>query len=304
MVIRVAIFLILQNFDVKMVESEMRLSFENDKQIEDVINARKKAGQYDVCLQSNTITCRHAYSAPSAGISGNKSIHLDDTVWMSDGELNNYPFNRDTFNIGPTDSEITVVRVKREGLQFKMSQNNWDLHDEAIPGDGTHLGESPSLVNLVTLVGQSTTSTSERNEYLVPLSSWDPCDKPQEYLGIQSAVEADCTTYQVVESSQNLTLVPENASEMLVNEFKKCNVKQENVNRELHIIKAPDQVTIHSENLAGRILRFLRKSFLRKRTTALSVSSVVKSEVSVTKIQTELQDETVKSTNEVIENKN
>lgn len=276
-----------------MVESEMRISFENDKQIEDVINARKKAGQYNVCLQSNTITaCRHAYSAPSAGITGDKNVHLDDTVWMSDGELNNFPFNRDTFNIGPTDSEITVVRVKREGLQFKMSQNNWDLHDEAIPGDGTHLGESPSLVNLVTLVRQSTTSTCERNEYLVPLSSWDPCDKPQEFLGIQSGVEADCTTFQLSENSQNFA--PEKPSGTSVNECNKCSEEREKINPELHVIKAPDQVTTRSENLAGRILRFLRKSCLRKRPTALSVSSLTKSEVRV-KTQTEPQNKSVKS---------
>lgn len=292
-------FQIFQNFAVKisvykMVESEMQLSFEYDKQIEDVINARKKAGQYDVCLQSNTIACRHTFSAPSAGISGNKSVYLDDTVWMSDGDLNNYPFNKETFNIGPTDSEITVVRVKREGLQFKltMSQNNWDLHDEAIPGDGTHLGESPSLVNLVTLVGQSTTSTSERNEYLVPLSSWDPCDKPQEFLGIQSAVEADCPTFYDVEASRSQNLAPtlENASSLTINEFNKCSEGPEKVNTELQIIKAPDEVatnvTTRSTNLAGRILKFLRKYHLKKPTAITTAHSrVAKSEVRSTKTQ-------------------
>lgn len=165
-----------------------------DTTVEDIIETRKSEGQYDVYTQVTNF-CRYAYSAPSANVNDLRIERNHCNLWMSDGELNNHHFDVNSLNVGPTDSEITVVRVKREGLQFKADRNNWDMHDDAIPGDGTHLGESPSLVNLVTLVtGQSQNGPVIcRDEYLVPLSSWDPSDNPHEFQqDIQSTMEADC----------------------------------------------------------------------------------------------------------------
>lgn len=150
--------------------------------IEDVIEA-KKVEKCNVYIQV-TNNCRYAYSAPSAAINETCLERNACNMWMSDGELHNF-FDDNALSVGSTDSEITVVRVKREGLRFKSGRNNWDLNDDMIPGDGTHLGESPSMVNLVTLVaGQSDTSlVNERSEYLVPLSSWDPIDNPRRTMG-------------------------------------------------------------------------------------------------------------------------
>lgn len=240
-----------------MVESEN--SFHSaDTTIEDIIDARKNLGQYDVCTQV-TNTCRYAYSAPSATINDLRIERNPCNMWMSDGELNNHAFDANTLNIGTTDSEITVVRVKREGLQFKSCRNNWDMHDEAIPGDGTHLGESPSLVNLVTLVaGQSETvlhsSTNQRDEYLVPLSSWDPSDNPHEFQDIQSTIEAECPVMKTVVSRRE--------------------VSDEGCNTELQIIKAPDKVIKRGNGLRKRIARFFRLRFRRLKTLPCQESEV------------------------------
>ncbi|XP_071052701.1 uncharacterized protein [Onthophagus taurus] len=154
---------------------------EEKKYIEDIIDARKKNGEYNI--HSNLSkgpnaqgTARYAYSTPR-GMLDERNFIPDETRLNIEGDItdrdNNY------ISIGPTDSEITVVRVKRESSQLKAFENNWDMHDKAIPGDGRHLGESPSLVNLVTLVKSSKqclhpTKSKEQVEYLVPLSSWEP----------------------------------------------------------------------------------------------------------------------------------
>lgn len=280
-----------------MIESEMPSFYdESDKQIEDVIDARKKAGEYDIIsLQPNINTCRYAYSAPATGIIDYENVHHDDTVWMSSGEMNNnYFFNRDTFNnIGPTDSEITVVRVKREGLQFKISQNNWDMHDEAIPGDGTHLGESPSLVNLVTLVRQSaSTSTVDRSEYLVPLSSWDPCDKPRELASIESRLEADCSAIHHINGPHNSEFILENNSvTSILDKLRSIKISGKD-KTDFQIIKAPIQSTTNSKSLAGRILTFARKYF-KKKTMAEDAETIsasnAESEVNVSPSETETE---------------
>ncbi|XP_064212952.1 uncharacterized protein LOC135266341 [Tribolium castaneum] len=125
-------------------------SFENYKQIDDIIDARKK----------------YAYS--SAATTSDKFIRFEEpNMLISEGDY----FSPS--DIKPTDSEITIVRVRCDGLSFKRRPSKWDMHDIAIPGDGSHLGESPSMVNLATLVQQN-------DEYLVPLSSWDPYYNKQE----------------------------------------------------------------------------------------------------------------------------
>lgn len=246
-----------QNHNVdKMIKSEN--SFHSaDTTIEDIIDARKNLGQYDVCTQV-TNTCRYAYSAPSATINDLRIGRNACNVWMSDGELTNHPFDVNTLNVGATDSEITVVRVKREGLQFKTCRNNWDMHDEAIPGDGTHLGESPSLVNLVTLVaGQSETAlnsvNNQRDEYLVPLSSWDPSDNPHEFQDIQETMEADCPVMKTTISRRD--------------------VLDGECNTELHVIKAPDGEN-KKRSLAKRIVNFFRLRFGRPKTLPSRESEV------------------------------
>lgn len=219
--------------------------------IEQIINSEKTDGQLDEYTQV-TNTCRYAYSAPSATIN---DLRVDRTpycnMWMSDGELNNnHSFDVNCLNVGATDSEITVVRVKREGLQFKSSRNNWDMHDDAIPGDGTHLGESPSLVNLVTLVrGQSESMLNSPVirgvEYLVPLSSWDPSDNPHGYQDIQSTMEAECPVLKTTISRRE--------------------VSDEECNTELQVIKAPITEN-RSGGLAKKIARFFRLRWGRPKT--------------------------------------
>lgn len=75
-----------------------------------------------------------------------------------------------------SDSEVTVIRVKRN--KGTKPINKWEgIHDKAVPGDGTHLGDSPSLVNLVTYVSSTSNIKKEAGEYLVPISSWDPAQE-------------------------------------------------------------------------------------------------------------------------------
>lgn len=159
----------------------------DDKHIEDVIDARKKVGQYDVFrspkVTQSLYTKKSYYDPMTALIDENSSLVNDLPMWLNEENLANYSSDSGLPSIGPTDSEITVVRVKRESLRYKTNENKWNLNDDAVPGDGTHLGESPSMINLATLVGQSLYITenkkNEYNEYLVPLSSWDPSDYPR-----------------------------------------------------------------------------------------------------------------------------
>ncbi|KAI4466473.1 phosphatidylinositol-glycan biosynthesis class w protein [Holotrichia oblita] len=223
-----------------------------NKQIEDIIDARKRNGEYNFlfnrhkCSNSQS-TYRYAYSTPRGYLEDKLMVPDESAMWNIEGDLNS---DRDgnVISIGPTDSEITVVRVKRESSQLKESENNWDMHDKAIPGDGTHLGESPSLVNLVTLVHSSkesliTSNTSGENvEYMVPLSSWDPLD---ETLEILQQVDSDTSKSFSVES------VPsdqDGITGVVVEE-----------SQDVEVIKPP--VKVNQSNLAGRLSVFLRKCF-------------------------------------------
>ncbi|XP_017778342.1 PREDICTED: uncharacterized protein LOC108563987 [Nicrophorus vespilloides] len=150
------------------------------KHIEEIIDARKRSGQYDALIggggggATKGPSARYAYSKPACPI---EEVRRD--------EFAMYNIEGDNLNeTRPTDSEITLIRVKREGSQLRTQlqhNTNWDMHDRAVPGDGSHLGESPSLVNLVTLVVPSkemlkTRRGSREVEYMVPLSSWEPAE--------------------------------------------------------------------------------------------------------------------------------
>lgn len=158
------------------------------KHIEDIIDARKRLGHYNVDKQSNLINYRYVYST-SIG-ANERFVRFNDSTVLNEADSSNGS------TIKHTDSEITVVRIRRDNSMKKnqIDFEKWDMEDVAIPGDGTHLGESPSLVNLATLVGQNI--YNEGDEYLVPLSSWDPQIKMeksasrQKYL-VDSSVSDD-----------------------------------------------------------------------------------------------------------------
>lgn len=157
----------------------------SEEAIEDVIDGLKQLGYYNIpeitLNDQKPQNTRYAYSAP-AGRCDNM-ICLDSCPWIIEGEIND---GRDCISnfVGPTDSEITVLRVKMDNSLHKSTPiNNWNMKDAAIPGDGTHLGESPSLVNLATIIDAR---TCEGREYLVPLSSWDPSDKPHNIVKLES----------------------------------------------------------------------------------------------------------------------
>lgn len=220
------------------------IALEN-KQIEDVIDARKRNGEYNFLFNRGRYsnpqsTGRYAYSAPTAHLEDKLMIPDESAMWNVEGDRDG-----NFISIGPTDSEITVVRVKRESLQLKESENKWDMHDRAIPGDGTHLGESPSLVNLVTLVESSKESfstnnnTDENMEYMVPLSSWDPLDETPEILDIDSDVSRSISVESVVPS-----------------------VLSGGSSRNFEVIKPVKETR---SNLAGRFASFLRKCFKKEK---------------------------------------
>lgn len=133
------------------------------------------------------IPCRYVYSAPSRFIEDRLP---DCGSCNSEGDVNN---DLIMANVGQTDSEITVLRVRMESAHLKSRENNWTMKEDAIPGDGSHLGSSPSLVNLATFMVHNKSLKSdnfcEGDEYLVPLSSWDPDDKPHD-LQLESTEES------------------------------------------------------------------------------------------------------------------
>lgn len=130
------------------------------KQIDDIIDDRKKLGQYNIGKQPNAINYRYHYST------SDKFIRFDDDAATPSMYPNEGDFLSSS-DVKNTDSEITLVRVRCDGPTYKRRPSTWSMNDIAVPGDGSHLAESPSLVNLATLVQQN-------DEYLVPLSSWDP----------------------------------------------------------------------------------------------------------------------------------
>ncbi|ERL87987.1 hypothetical protein D910_05375 [Dendroctonus ponderosae] len=138
------------------------------KQIEDVIDARKELGQYNVHRHPNPLKNR-CFCHPLEIHGGVSNISDKDIVVRS------------------TESEITILRVS---ALSPLKLNKWDgISDMAAPGDGTHLGENPSMVNLATLVTQNIQSEGEE-EYLVPLSSWDSFLKDDPAQGLKRSSES------------------------------------------------------------------------------------------------------------------
>lgn len=149
----------------------------NFKQIEDVIDARKRLGQYNVYKHGNVLNIKRGFCSTFQNPTDvNRTVvKFDETSLVSTPG-----------NIRHTDSEITIVRIKcRESSSARKNHklnNKWNMmNDIAIPGDGTHLAESPSMVNLATLVSQNLQCEGD-DEYLVPLSSWDPLVKTEMQL--------------------------------------------------------------------------------------------------------------------------
>lgn len=206
-------------------------SQENYKEIEDIIDVRKKLGQYDV-YKAAPVNNRYTYSNPAT--TSDKFIRFDDsTMLANEGDsLNN------NSEVKRTDSEITVVRVRCDGMKRRASK--WDMHDIAVPGDGSHLGESPSMVNLATLVQQN-------DEYLVPLSSWDPYYKSDEGA-IDRTVNYVCNSNK--EGDFNVGTLVELDSQVSEDYTVESDVKN------------------MKPSLAGRISKFLKKHCKKTKTLA------------------------------------
>lgn len=214
---------------------------DNFRQIEDIIDARKLLGQYNVCKQSNGVNFRHIYSS-STGTAPSKNVNFEDTAILNE---------RDTpTNLKQTDSEITVVRVRCDDINPKIRQNKWDMHDIAIPGDGSHLGESPSLVNLATLVGHNVPCEGE--EYLVPLSSWDPFLKLEE---IHPDLKC-CSDSNFDNATCSSNVQPENK-----------NLEENDINeQEINLGSDGINLVFRRRSWAGKFSKFIRKHCKKSKT--------------------------------------
>jgi len=169
----------------------------NFKQIEDIIDARKRLGQYNVYKHGNALNIKRGFcSAFQNPTDVNRTV-----VKFDETSLVPTPGN-----IRHTDSEITIVRIKcrgSSGARKSHKPNKWNLmNDIAVPGDGTHLAESPSMVNLATLVSQNFQCEGD-DEYLVPLSSWDPLVKTEmmQLLDCRSSSEPKLNEKYLLSSS-------------------------------------------------------------------------------------------------------
>ncbi|CAH0556853.1 unnamed protein product [Brassicogethes aeneus] len=225
-----------------MIDHELsNLNEINYKDIEDIIDARKELGQYNVNKQPNSINYRYVYSTSSGG--NDRFVRFNDMITVNEGDA-------PTTSIKHTDSEITVVRIRQDNNSMKkphLHVSKWDMHDVAIPGDGSHLGESPSMVNLATLVAQNL--HSETDEYLVPLSSWDPCLKSEEKKNTEET---------------KFKYLPEDVSwEDQLDLKEEGNIKESNSEPE---IKSFTSVMARRPSLAGRISKFIRKHCKKPKT--------------------------------------
>lgn len=226
-----------------------------DETIEDIVDDRKEKGQYNISFTNDgKAPCRYAYSAP-VRLAEDKSTCLDVCSWNIEGEMTD---GRDSTvnNIGPTDSEITVLRVKMDNSYMKTApENNWNMKDEAIPGDGTHLGESPSLVNLATLVVHSkdcyeeaANCTFEGREYLVPLSSWDPTDKRQNSNDVE--LQSDTVQFE--------TLLNENEDSSITILTQPIENNDEEKSCDFDQVKSQQKIGVR-HSLSNKFTNFIRK---------------------------------------------
>lgn len=134
------------------------MNINSERHIEEVIEAGNQIGRYNYNPPPATrnLSCHVTCSEPIKMTE--TSIHnLIETLSNSDS---------DSETLTPTDSEVTVVRVKT----LRNNNNTKNSHLDLVGGDGRHLVESLSLINLVTLV----VAKSNEIEVFVPLSSWEP----------------------------------------------------------------------------------------------------------------------------------
>lgn len=216
-----------------MFDMEFQASFcDNFKQIEDIIDSRKQLGLYNIPKTTTGTNFRSRGTVLDL-----RSFRIEESISATEGDsLNNS-------SIKQTDSEITVVRVKCQEIPSKRNRNNkWDMKDIAVPGDGTHLAESPSLVNLVTLVGDN--KPFEGEEYLVPLSSWEPSYKYEE-----KSTEMRCHSDSKVNKTSNRL---ENEGNDLKNE--------------------KSDIVCGRAKWAGRLSKFIRKHCTKTKTVDESSS--------------------------------
>lgn len=243
----------------------------SEREKEDAVENRKEKS---VQFSNETKSCRYAYSAPIRH-SDDKFTCVDACSWNIEGEIYSECRDCNVSNIGQTDSEITVLRVKMDNSFLKTApENNWNMKDEGIPGDGTHLGESPSLVNLATLVihtkdcyEEAANCNVEGREYLVPLSSWDPADKRQN--SNDEEIQSDNIRFEetVSESEQVFT-----------------DTSQPNNEEKININRASSHKIGRKHSLSFKVANFFRKHLTSKKKnssennlqTSNSTSSVTK----------------------------
>lgn len=132
------------------------MNINSERHIEEVIEAGNQIGQYNYNLPAATknLSCHVTCSEPIKMTETNNH-NLTEILSSSDS---------DSETLTPTDSEVTVVRVKT------LRNNNTKTSHLDLVGDGRHLVESLSLINLVTLV----VAKPNEIEVFVPLSSWEP----------------------------------------------------------------------------------------------------------------------------------
>lgn len=147
---------------------------ENIRKIEDIIDIQKANGNYSIRQiafnlpsDNENIAATNLVKSLESGLSTSSSAkkkkklkHKQNKILMPD------------VISWPSDSDITVLKMK-----LCLDENN-SLKDkiENIPGDGLHLPDSSSMVNLATLIKQSQPSSKNSmnlEEYLLPLSSWE-----------------------------------------------------------------------------------------------------------------------------------
>lgn len=247
----------------------------NYKEIEDIIDARKKLGHYNVGKQLTKpiINYRHAYSSSSSSAvevietSDSKLTRRDDTMIINEGDCNNH---RNAMLMIRSDSELSLVSMKGGDGCFRRHPSNWNmLHDIAIPGDGSHLAESPSMVNLATFVRGPQNVPCEGDEYLlVPLSCWDPYqnttttanDTDNDYCS--NIILADGGAISVVKQldRDNITVVDNNikSQDDDINELSRISSTAVGG---IAVIKHGRRM-----NFAGRISKFIRKHWRKTKT--------------------------------------
>lgn len=132
------------------------MNINSERHIEEVIEAGNQIGRYNYHLPPTTrnLSCHLTCSEPIK-MTETSNHNLTETLSNSDS---------DSETLTPTDSEVTVVRVKT------LRNNNTKNSHLDLVGDGRHLVESLSLINLVTLV----VAKPNEIEVFVPLSSWEP----------------------------------------------------------------------------------------------------------------------------------